>query len=150
MHRSRMFGVVVFVAIAAAAAPTYVMAETTTDKVEPKAKSAGKDAQAEISDWSLTAKTKIAFKNELTDNAAGREGSRLSTTGSRAQVVAMQQALKDKGFDPGPIDGTVGPRTAAALSSYQKAENPPLTGRMNPLPALLMRGLLFGDRHFPP
>ena len=52
------------------------------------------------------------------------EGSRLSPTGSRAQVITMQQALKDKGFDPGPIDGTVGPRTSAALSSYQKAENP--------------------------
>jgi localization factor PodJL len=145
-----MFGVVVFVAVAAAAAPTYVMAETTTDKVEHKAKSAGTDAQAEISDWSLTAKTQIALKNELTDSAAGREGSRLSTTGSRAQVMAMQQALKDKGFDPGPIDGTVGPRTAAALRSYQKAENPTPTGRMNPLPALLMRGILVGDRHFPP
>jgi peptidoglycan hydrolase-like protein with peptidoglycan-binding domain len=150
MHRSSMIGALVLVAVAAAAAPTYVMAETTTDKVGHEAKSATKDAQAEISDWSLTAKTKIALKNELTDNAAGRGGSRLSTTGSRAQVMAMQQALKDKGFDPGPIDGTVGPRTAAARRSYQKAENPTLTGRMNPLPALLMRGILFGDRHFPP
>ena len=42
--------------------------------------------------------------------------------------MAMQQALKDKGFEPGPIDGTVGPRTAAALRGYQKAENPTLTG----------------------
>ncbi len=40
---------------------------------------------AEISDWSLTAKTKIPLKNELTDDSARHEGSRLSTTGSRAQ-----------------------------------------------------------------
>ena len=75
---------------------------------------------AEISDWSLTAKTKIALKNELTDDSARREGSRLSTTGSRAQVMAMQQALKDKGVEPGPIDGTVAPRTAAALRGIKR------------------------------
>jgi peptidoglycan hydrolase-like protein with peptidoglycan-binding domain len=142
-----MVGMVVFVAVAAAAAPTYVMAATTTDKVELKAKSAAKDAQAGISDWSRTAKTKIALKNDLTDDSARREGSRLSTTGSRAQVMAMQQALKDKGFDPGPIDGTVGPRTAAALKGSQKAENPTLTGRKDPVAALLMLGILFSDRH---
>ncbi len=45
--------------------------------------------------------------------------------------MAMQQALKDKGFDPGPIDGTVGPRTTAAVRAYQKAENLALTGQMD-------------------
>ncbi len=64
--------------------------------------------------------------------------------------MAMQQALKDKGFEPGPIDGTVGPRTAAALRGYQKAENPTLTGRRDPVAALLILGILFGDRQFPP
>ena len=124
---------VVFVAVAAVAAPTYVMAETTIAKVEPKAKSAAKDPQVKLSDWSLTPKT-----------------SRLSTTGSRAQVMAMQQTLKDKGFDPGPIDGAMGPRTAAALRDYQKAESPTLTERGGPVAALLMLGILFRDRHSAP
>ena len=30
----------------------------------------------------------------------------------------MQQALKDKGFDPGPVDGIDGPQTVSALKSY--------------------------------
>lgn len=47
-----------------------------------------------------------------------------------AQHVRMtQQALKDKGYDPGPIDGIQGPRTRAALLAYQRAENLPATGR---------------------
>jgi peptidoglycan hydrolase-like protein with peptidoglycan-binding domain len=46
--------------------------------------------------------------------------------------MAFQQALKDKGFDPGPIDGTVGPRTTAAVRAYQKAEHLTMTGEMNP------------------
>lgn len=255
MHRSRMFGAVVFASIAVAAAPTYVMSESKTDKVERKAKSAAKDAKAGISDSWLTAKTKIALfadervkgrqvsvetvnaavtlrgkvdsdeakaaaasvakaiegvksvrndlqvvppgdrkmtdasdkditqqvegrlakdaqlkkvdvradrgaviltgavpsigasaraselarevpgvrsvKNELTYDAARREEPRVSTTGSHAQVMAMQQALKDKGFDPGPIDGALGPRTTSAVKKYQKSENLTVTGKMD-------------------
>jgi len=114
MHRSSMMGVLLCVAVAAAAAPTYVTAET------------------------------------LTDDNGGREGLRLSATGSRAQVMAMQQALKDEGFDPGPIDGIVGPRTNAALRDQQRAENATLISRRNPVAALLILRILFGDRQVPP
>jgi len=254
MHGSRMFGVMVFASIGVAAVPTYVMSESTTDKVEHMAKSAAKDAKAGISDSWLTAKTKIALfadervkgrqvsvetvnatvtlrgkvdsdeakaaaesvaravegvtsvrndlqvvppgdrkmtdasdkditqqvegrlakdarlkkidvradggvviltgavpsigasaraselarevagvrsvKNELTYDSARRAGPRVSSTGSQ-EVMAMQQALKDRGFGPGPIDGTVGPRTTSALKEYQKSENLTITGRMD-------------------
>jgi peptidoglycan hydrolase-like protein with peptidoglycan-binding domain len=43
----------------------------------------------------------------------------------------MQQALKDKGFDPGPIDGVLGPKTTTALKDYQKSENLAMTGTMD-------------------
>jgi peptidoglycan hydrolase-like protein with peptidoglycan-binding domain len=36
-------------------------------------------------------------------------------------VKQLQQALKDKGFDPGPIDGIKGPRTEAAIQQAQAA-----------------------------
>jgi len=254
MHGSKMVVAVVFASIAVAAAPTYVMSESTTEKVERKAKSAAKDAKAGISDSWLTAKTKIALfadervkgrqvsvetvnatvtlrgkvdsdeakaaaasvakavegvnsvrndlqvvppgdrkmtdasdkditqqvegrlakdaqlkkvdvradggaviltgavpgigasaraselarevpgvrsvKNELTYDAARREGPRVSSPASQ-EVMGMQQALKDKGFDPGPIDGTLGPRTTSALKEYQKSENVTITGKMD-------------------
>ena len=44
-------------------------------------------------------------------------------------VRSMQMALKDKGFDPGPTDGVMGPRTRAALMDYQKKEGLTPTGR---------------------
>jgi hyperosmotically inducible protein len=86
-----------------------------------------------------------AVKNELTYDPANRaispaprsskgsavHASKVGTSGSHAQVMAFQQALKDKGFDPGPIDGTVGPRTTAAVRAYQKAEHLTMTGEMN-------------------
>ena len=36
-------------------------------------------------------------------------------------VRKVQTLLKEKGFDPGPIDGVVGSRTSAALHAYQDA-----------------------------
>lgn len=48
-----------------------------------------------------------------------------------AQVRAAQEALEEKGYDPGPIDGIWGPRTAAAVSEYQRQENMTVSGRLD-------------------
>jgi hyperosmotically inducible protein len=74
-----------------------------------------------------------AVKNELTYDSAKRD--RSSSNGSHTQVVAMQQALKDKGFDPGPVDGIEGPMTVSALKGYQKSENVTMTGKLDPATA---------------
>lgn len=47
-------------------------------------------------------------------------------------VHDAQQALKDKGFDPGPVDGIMGPRTQAAIRSYQEKNNLAADGRLGP------------------
>lgn len=42
--------------------------------------------------------------------------------GSTGQEVrALQEFLKQQGFDPGPIDGIFGPRTQQAVEAYQRA-----------------------------
>lgn len=41
---------------------------------------------------------------------------------------AVQQALKDKGFDPGPIDGVIGAGTKRALRAWQKSQGLPADG----------------------
>ena len=46
-------------------------------------------------------------------------------------VREAQRALRDLGYDPGPIDGIVGPQTHAALAKYQGAENLPVTGELD-------------------
>jgi peptidoglycan hydrolase-like protein with peptidoglycan-binding domain len=43
-------------------------------------------------------------------------------------VTALQSALASQGFDPGGIDGEYGPLTSAAVSSFQRARNLPVTG----------------------
>lgn len=63
------------------------------------------------------------------------EGSRESGTvemgksgGTTDSIMAVQNALKDKGHDPGPIDGKMNSRTQAALKSFQSANNLKATG----------------------
>lgn len=46
-------------------------------------------------------------------------------------VRDAQQALRDLGYEPGPIDGRVGPRTRTALLRYQHAEGLPATGHLD-------------------
>ena len=50
---------------------------------------------------------------------------------SGGKVKAVQQALKDKGHDPGAIDGVMGPKTRSALKDFQKKEGIKDTGRLD-------------------
>ena len=45
-------------------------------------------------------------------------------------VRDAQQALKDKGFDPGPVDGLNGPKTRSAVRAFQKQQNLNADGRL--------------------
>lgn len=48
------------------------------------------------------------------------------------QVVQLQQRLAELGFDPGPVDGIFGPRTAAAVAQAQAAGNADVDGLVGP------------------
>ncbi len=62
-------------------------------------------------------------------------------------VRDAQRALRDLGYRPGPIDGTVGPRMRAALARYQRDENLPVTGEFDAETMLRLdiHERLFGD-----
>jgi len=46
-------------------------------------------------------------------------------------VRGAQQALRSKGFDPGPVDGRMGPRTTAAVRDFQSKEGLSATGQLD-------------------
>ncbi|MFB3902694.1 MAG: peptidoglycan-binding protein [Acidobacteriota bacterium] len=50
---------------------------------------------------------------------------------SRDEVRKAQQALKLEGFDPGPVDGIMGPLTRKAVSRFQKSNKMPVTGTLD-------------------
>jgi peptidoglycan hydrolase-like protein with peptidoglycan-binding domain len=43
----------------------------------------------------------------------------------------VQEALRDKGYYTGQVDGVLGPQTRAGIRQYQKSENLPVTGRLD-------------------
>ena len=49
----------------------------------------------------------------------------------RQDVKGVQEALRDKGFDPGPTDGVMGSQTRAALRSFQQSKNLRATGQLD-------------------
>ena len=48
------------------------------------------------------------------------------------QVSQIQQALNDKGFNVGPVDGHMGPKTKAALKQFQQAQGLQASGKLDP------------------
>lgn len=46
-------------------------------------------------------------------------------------VRGAQQALHQKGYDVGPIDGVMGPKTSAALREFQQAQGLKASGRLD-------------------
>ncbi len=59
------------------------------------------------------------------------QGGMEASTPSPSDVRQIQQALKDKGFDAGPIDGQLGPQTEQALRSFQQAQGLQATGQID-------------------
>jgi len=95
-------------------------AEDKAERAEDKADAKG-DTVGETLDRTVD-KTK-AKGRELKNKAAAAM--------DRGDARNAQQALKEKGYDPGPIDGVHGPRTSAAIREFQKAEGLPVTGQMD-------------------
>jgi peptidoglycan hydrolase-like protein with peptidoglycan-binding domain len=71
------------------------------------------------------------------DSSSGRSSTdsmgRSSMNGQWSQddVRSVQEALKGKGHDPGPVDGIIGPRTQQALRAFQRAQKIQTSGQLD-------------------
>lgn len=61
-------------------------------------------------------------------------------TPSRERYKQIQEALRDQGYNPGPIDGRWGSKSAAALKRFERDHNLPADGKLDSL-ALITLGL---------
>ena len=74
--------------------------------------------------------------------AVGAQGGSRSTL-AETRTTEAQETLRQKGHDPGPVDGLMGPRTIAAVKAFQKEHGLPPTGQLDALTLakLGMRGI---------
>jgi localization factor PodJL len=66
----------------------------------------------------------IAFKNQAPQPIA------LSNMSSKAQLRQIQRQLDALGYNPGPIDGAMGPATREAIRVFQKEAGLPVDGQV--------------------
>ena len=83
------------------------------------------DNFAIIMKWNRSQAYAIAV-GHLADRIAGRGPLRadlppVETAPSRSQIEHLQRDLIEQGFDPGEVDGAMGPATRAALRAFQQA-----------------------------
>ena len=116
-----------------AADKTESKTERTKDKLEHKADRVGDKAENawdKTKDKARDVKDTVKDKtSDLADKVKAKTTDKMHTKTERSDVMAMQRALKDKGYNPGPTDGVMGPRTRAALIDYQRKEGLSPTGR---------------------
>src|SRR5712691_11466870 len=87
------------------------------------------DVQAPRENQDAQAPRSIRNKNARDNQDV--QAPRMSRMGNGQDVRAAQEALKSKGFDPGELDGRMGPHTKAAISEFQRSAGLRETGRFD-------------------
>jgi lipid-binding SYLF domain-containing protein/peptidoglycan hydrolase-like protein with peptidoglycan-binding domain len=77
-----------------------------------------------------TTQDQVTMQKSATPKAPASKDAGTATT-SKDRVREIQTALKDAGFDPGPIDGIIGPRTTKAIRTFQFHTGTLATGKLN-------------------
>ena len=74
--------------------------------------------------WAAEAKKAAPAKEEKAEK-------KMPAAKANEETKKLQEALKAKGQDPGPIDGVMGSKTQGALKAFQEASGIKATGRMD-------------------
>jgi peptidoglycan hydrolase-like protein with peptidoglycan-binding domain len=103
-------------------------AETAKDKL----KSAGETTKDKLKSGGEKVKDKtVELKDKAKAKLSGKDKADSSTMDRSARVRMAQQALQEKGYNPGPIDGVMGAKTRAALKEFQRKEGLEANGRLD-------------------
>ncbi|MFA5145295.1 MAG: peptidoglycan-binding domain-containing protein [Candidatus Omnitrophota bacterium] len=76
---------------------------------------------------------RAAAEKETSQVSAKQSGKRKAAgeIKSRPKARQIQSALKNAGYDPGHVDGRMGKQTRDAVKEFQRANNLPVTGKVN-------------------
>jgi uncharacterized protein YjbJ (UPF0337 family) len=101
--------------------------EETWDKTKAKTGEVWDKTKAKTEEtWDKTKSKTKEMTGKVTDKVSGTKES-----ANGAEIRAAQQALQDKGFNPGAIDGRMGSQTKAALKEFQQKNSLTVTGSLD-------------------
>lgn len=90
------------------------------------------DQDAQVSRKLIPAEYKTVQRNEMISDGQMEWRSILCETNmTTARISDIQRALLDKGYNPGNIDGIVGPNTMSAVNQFQTDHNLPVDKYLN-------------------
>jgi len=81
----------------------------------------------------FTLLTTAMLAQDLPRSPAGSDSNKEGVaTVHQNEIKKMQENLRSKGHHRGEVDGVFGLRTRASIRAYQKSENLPITGQLDP------------------
>src|SRR5436853_6802050 len=112
-------------------------AQSTQDQNQDQAKKQTKKGAAKKETGKTTEKKAPTEENKAgttekteTGKTGAKKGTKKTSSISKDKVREAQMALMNEGFDPGPIDGVMGPMTMTALRNYQSHNQLQVTGSL--------------------
>ena len=105
--------------------------KTETGKTTQKKTETERKTQTDQQTTDQKAQTEKKGGTTATGKAGAKKAKKTSSV-SQDKVRQAQMALKNEGFDPGPIDGIMGPMTMTALRNYQSHNQLQVTGTLTP------------------
>ena len=106
---------------------TRAKADEKADKVRDNAQgTTGSTSESTMGRaWDKTKQTTKEATDKVKDTFSDKHAQ------EAVDVRGAQQALRGKGFDPGPVDGKIGPRAKAAIRDFQSKEGISATGQLD-------------------
>jgi localization factor PodJL len=105
--------------------------------------SASEIAQASNAASSWRSKAAYVDANSVTPPAGGWDSDVITENDRQVLVKTIQTLLADQGYDPGPADGRLGPKTVRAVKDFQRTAGVAQTGQID---TTLLAALSVEDR----
>src|SRR5437660_4063227 len=131
-------GIILFSSFLIFATAPLAPAQATQDQNQDQTKKQTKKGTAKKETGKTTDKNAPTEENKSgttekseTGKTGAKKGKKTSSL-SKDKVREAQMALMNEGFDPGPIEGVVGPMTMTALRNFQSRNQLEVTGTLTP------------------